>query len=296
MTNKTHSNHSVLVTLCISTWDANRQDRRASRDVAVANNVTDQRLCRLRKSLLPKTKALDVLAAEVRAARTFHYDNTHAWMHDGPRILTRANFDPYMTRMRMFKANFETAVLNVMAEYDEMRERARDVLGQLYDANDYPTRESLFTRYSFDTTIQPMPVSANLLDLGLESAEAEELRLKLERDMAETFAKANRRLWDDLFGRLAKLYEKLSDEKAYVMEETIDAVRKLAELLPRMNITGDPNLEVLAANLTTSLEGLSAEKVKHDPALRERKAKETQSVYHVMQSLRDRKVAIGRSQ
>lgn len=295
MTTKINSSHSILVTLAISVWDANRQDRRASQEVAIANNVTDQRLCRLRKSLLPKTKALDALTAQVRAARSFHYDNTHAWMHDGPRILTRSNFDPYMTQMRMYKAGFETAVLNVMAEYEELKEKARDVLGQLYDASDYPARESLFSRYNFDTTVQPMPVSANLLDLGLESAEAEELRQKLERDMADTFARANRRLWDDLYARLEKLTGKLCDEKAYVMEETIEAVRKLAELLPRMNITNDPNLEVLAANLTMSLDGLSAEKVKHDPALRGKAAEDTHKVFKVMQALRERKPLLTRT-
>lgn len=231
----------------------------------------------------------------VRAARTFHYENTHAWMHDGPRILTRANFDPYMVRMRQFKSEFEMAVLNVLGEYEDMKEQAKKVLGMLYDESDYPTRESLFTRYTFDTAIQPMPVSANLLDLGLESAEAEELRLKLERDMAETFAKANRRLWDDLFARLEKLYVKLSDEKAYVMDETIDGLRNLAELLPRMNITNDANLAVMAANLTSSLEGLSAASVKHDPALREKAAKDTGAVFSVMQALRDGKTAVAKS-
>jgi len=286
MTQKTNSKHSVLVMLEISTWDANRQDRKASLAVAAANNVTDQRLCRLRKSLLPKAKSLDQLAAHVRAARTFHYDNTHAWMHDGPRILTRSNFDPYMTQMRQYKANFDMAVLNVLAEYEDLKEQARSALGQLYLESDYPPRESLFTRYNFDTTTQPMPVSANLLELGLESAEAEELRLKLESDMRETFANANRRLWDDLYARLEKLYSKLSDEKAYVMEETLDGVKKLAELLPRMNLTNDPNLEVLAARLTSSLSGLSATALKSDPSVREKAVKDTHSVFHVMQSLR----------
>lgn len=296
MSKQTLSNHSVLVTLNIGTWDANRQDRRASKEVATANNVTDQRLCRLRKSLLPKTDTLRALESVVRAARTFHYENTHAWMNDGQRILTRANFDPYMVRMRQYKSEFEMAVLNVMAEYENMKAKAKEVLGLLYEESDYPTRESLFVRYHFETGIQPMPVSANLLDLGLESAEAEELRLKLERDMAETFAKANRRLWDDLFARLQKLYEKLSDEKAYVMDETIDGLRNLAELLPRMNITNDANLAVMAANLSSSLEGLSAAAVKYDPALREKAAKDTGAVFSVMQALRDGKTMVAKAQ
>lgn len=288
MTEKNHSKNSVLLTLSISTWDANRQDRRASQDVANANNVTDQRLCRLRKSLLPKSESITKLAAVVRAARTFHYENTHVWMHDGPRILTRANFDTYMVQMRTHKAAFDAAVLNLMAEYDDLKDKAREVLGQLYDPADYPVRESLYSRYSFDMSVQPMPVSANLLDLGLESAEAQELREKLERDMADVVARANRRNWDDLYQRLEKLYQKLSDEKGHVMEETIEAVRKLAEMLPRMNIAGDPNLDILSSNLVKALDGMSASKVKLDPAAREKAVKDTHAVFNVMQSLRHR--------
>lgn len=286
MTEKTFSGNSLLVTLCISVWDANRQDRRASNEVAAANNVTDKRLCRLRKSLLPKARVLDVLAAEVRAARNFHYENTHAWLHDGPRILTRANYEPYMTRMRGFKTDFDTAVFNLIAEYESLKHQAKGVLGSLFNPDDYPARDTLLQKYNFDTMLQPLPLASSLLDLGLDDAETDIIRQKLERDMADTFGRANRRLWDELFGKVEKLYTKLADEQAYVMEETIDAVRKLAELLPRINITQDPNLAVVAGNLTRGLAGVTADAVKTNPSVRLAAMSEVRLVYHVIQSLR----------
>ncbi len=274
----------VLVTLNISNWDANRQDRRVSALVADANEVKDKRLCRLRKSLLPKTEVMDRLFAVIRAARTFHYENTHAWMHDGPRILATSNFDAYMKQMRRYKADFETAVLDFITQYDDIKAEAEGVLGKLYDAADYPDKNTLRRRYGFETKIQPMPASTGLLELGLEPEEADAFRRKLEADMAETFQRANRRMWEDLYERLEKLYGKLSDEKAYVKEETIDAVRSLAELLPRMNITNDQKLDSLAAKLKDSLVGLSAESVKHNPSVREKAVADTQTVFNVMQA------------
>ncbi len=274
----------VLVTLNISNWDANRQDRRVSAAVADANEVKDKRLCRLRKSLLPKTEVMDRLFAVIRAARTFHYENTHAWMHDGPRILATSNFEAYMKQMRRFKADFEAAVLDFIAQYDDIKKEANGVLGLLYDAADYPDKNTLRRRYAFETKIQPMPASSGLLELGLEPEEAEAFRRKLEADMAETFQRANRRMWEDLYERLEKLYGKLSDEKAYVKEETIEAVRNLAELLPRMNITNDQKLEALAQRLKDSLKGLSADAVKHNPSVREKAVADTQTVFNVMQT------------
>lgn len=276
--------NAVLMTLNISNWDANRQDRRVSQAVAEANEVTDKRLCRLRKSLLPKTEVMDRLFAVIRAARTFHYENTHAWMHDGPRILATANFDAYMKKMREYKADFDTAVLDFLAQYPDICEEARGVLGKLYDPADYPRAAELKARYSFEMKVQPMPASTGLLELGLDAAEADALRAKLEADMRETFQTANRRLWDDLFARLEKLYTKLSDEKAYVKEETIAAVRDLAELMPRVNITNDARLEMLSQKLQTALTGVTANGVKNDPGIRAKVTAEARTVYHAMQA------------
>lgn len=276
--------NAVLVTLNISNWDANRQDKRVSQAVADANDVKDKRLCRLRKSLLPKTQVMDRLFAVIRAARTFHYENTHAWMHDGPRILSTSNFDAYMRQMRRYKADFETCVLDFLTQYEDIRNEAQVVLGKLYDSADYPDKSYLKNRYDFEIKVQPMPASSELLALGLEPAEADALRRKLEADMKETFDRANRRMWEDLYERLEKLKNKLSDDKAYVKEETIAGVRDLAELLPRLNITNDSRLEMLSERLKAGLEGISAESVKTNPSTRERVAAETQTVFNVMQA------------
>lgn len=276
--------NAVLVTLNISNWDANRQDKRVSQAVAEANNVTDKRLCRLRKSLLPKTQVMDRLFAVIRAARTFHYENTHAWMHDGPRILATANYDAYMKQMRAYKADFEGCVLDFLGQYDSIKGEARLVLGMLYDAQDYPEKGYLKSRYDFDIKIQPMPASGELLSLGLEPAEADAMRRKLEADMKQTFERANRRMWEDLYERLGKLMGKLTDSTAYVQEGTITAVRELAELLPRLNITEDARLDMLSQRLLKTLEGISAESVKHNPDARNRVAAETKTVFDVMQA------------
>jgi len=276
--------NAILVTLNISNWDANRQDKRVSQDVADANDVKDKRLCRLRKSLLPKTDVMDRLFSVIRAARTFHYENTHAWMHDGPRILLTANFDAYMTQMRRYKSDFENGVLDFLAQYDTIKGEAASVLGKLYDPADYPNQAALKSRYAFEIKAQPMPASTGLLELGLDPAEADAMRSKLEADMHETYARANRRNFEDLYERLAKLTSKLGDEKAYVKEETIAGVRDLAALLPRMNIMNDERLDMLSERLQKSLAGISAEAVKLNPDTRQRVAAEAQTVFNVMQA------------
>lgn len=277
-------NNCALVSLNIANWEANRQDRRVSTEVAIANDVKDQRLCRLRKSLLPKTAVMDELNAVIRKARTFHYSNTHDWMYQGPRILPTANASAYLTKMREFKREHELAVVKFLESYDAIREDAKGVLGSLYDENDYPPVEELRGKYGFDYVIQPMPAAGILLELGLESQDALEQKQKLEADMAKTFQQANRRMWDDLYARLEKLASRLGDDEAKVQGKTLSAVRELAELLPRMNITNDETLDAMAKKLTASLDGLSEDTVNTNPSTRERVKEETQTVFNVMQA------------
>lgn len=275
-------NNCVLVTLNISVWEANRQDRRVSAEVAEANRVTDQRLCRLRKSLLPKNTVQDKLQSVARAARNFHYANTHTWMHSGPRMLPTKNFDAYMTKMRAYKAEYEQCVLDFISEYDSLKVHAQYVLGSLYNALDYPDVTSLGRKFSFDTIIQPMPASDVLLELGLDTAEADEFRKKLEADMAKTFERANRSMWEELYSRLEKLYSRLNDESANVRAGSIEAVRSLAEMLPRMNVTNDETLEALSNRLQESLKGMSEAAVNNNPSTREKVKTDTQAVFNVM--------------
>lgn len=286
---------SVLVTLNISTWDINRQDRKGSASAAESHHVTDQRMCRLRKTLIPRTQELKALESVARAARTFHYENTHAWMHDGPRILTRKNYDEYMRTMRDYKVRFEAAVLNFITMFDESKAAAKAVLGDLYDEGDYPPRDTLYREYSFDTLVQPLPLSSSLLDLGLDSSESEALRLRLEQELTETFTRANRRVFEDFEARLVKLHSKVSDPVAPVLADTINGVAKLAALLPRINLLGNEGLDRLAEHVGFALEGVTAEAVKANPSVRGRVAYETGLAIKTLEALKGSPVNLSRS-
>lgn len=274
----------VLVSLNINAWEGHQLDKTVSREVADAKNVTDNSMCRLRKSLLPRVEVVLRLHRIMNSARTFHYKNTREWMHDGPRILMTKNVSHYMQGMRQIKANFEQAVLDMLAQMDDLKELAKANLGELYKESDYPSVDTLRHRYQMDYKMQPLPVSTELLDLGIATEDAKELQAKLEADMAETFERASRRNWEDLYERLERLYKKLSDEEAVVTAPALKAVQDMAEMLPRLNVTNDPKLEALSQRLQHSLGGLSAASLRHNPDTREKARSETQAVYNAMQA------------
>jgi hypothetical protein len=273
----------ILVSLSISHWDANSLDKLVSEAVATESGVKDQRMCRLRKSLLPKTRVMDQLSSVIRAARKFHYDNTHAWVHEGPRILTRANYDMYMRDMLRNQSEFKTCVLDFCAQYTDIKVAAEDALGKLYRESDYPGVETLASRYNFTIDPLPMPSATTLIDFGLDESETATLRAKLEDNMSSTFIKANKKMWEDLYGKLEKLTNKVNEEGAHVMDETIDGVKRLADLIPRINLLADERLDVVAKHIGAFLEGVTSKGIKVNPSLRDRVAKESKAALAAMQ-------------
>lgn len=277
----------ILVNLSIGHWDANGQDVQVSNEIAAEKKVTEKKMCRLRKSLIPPaTPALQVLMSCIREARKFHYENTHAWMNEGPRILTRGNYDFYMQKILMMKSEFSTNVLEFCEQYPNIKEKAKSALGSLYREEDYPSPGSILARYYFRVIPQPMPAAETLTEFGLDKEVEGTIRADLESSVADTFRAANEKMWSDLELKLFKLKDKLSNEGAYVMDGTIENVRKLANLYPRVNLTGDTDLDNFCYKLTDCLNGVSATKLQISPSLRARIATETASLYDSMHKLR----------
>lgn len=274
----------VLVNLTICQFDIHRKDSKISKEVADSNDVKDLKLCRVRKSLLPKTAQLKEVHAIAQKARLFHYENTHAWMFDGPRILMTSNFEAYSKKIREFEKEFQVAVNNLVDNYGTMKDQAKSLLGSLYNERDYPDKDKLKKYFQFKMKVQPLPSSASLLNIKFEGEDQDALRAELEADMAETFQKANKRLWQNLFEKLEKLYVKLQDEEATVRESTLKAVRDLVELLPQINITKDPKLEELANQLKASLDGLSHTSLNTNPDVRKKTTEQANKIFNVMQS------------
>lgn len=276
--------NAVLVTLTIGNWEAHREDTRVSQQVAKDNMLTDTRMCRLRKSLLPKSAVMKRMSAVIRAARAYHYENTHAWTMDGARILATSNFDSYMAQMRAFKLDFEAAVLDVALQYENLKQEAALALKTLFNDNDYPDANTLKGKYRFEISVAPMPASTDLLELGLDDDEASALRAKMEEDMRSALRNSNRRLWQELGSVVEKLKLRLEVKDRVVRKDTLAATLGLAELLPRVCVIEDPQLLSVANRLAELLRGVTSDHLKHNPETRERVTFGIQVIFNLIQS------------
>lgn len=282
---KVTSSNSVLVNLNIRTWQANVMDQGVSQDVATQHG-TDKRYARVWKTLIPKGKgtALGEIYAIEREARSFHYGNTLPWMHDGPRILTTENYSVYMKKMRNFRSAIEQKVVEFLNEYEAAKATAKADLKTLYREDDYPERERLAKRFSIDITVMPLPKAENLNESGLSPMEVERIKRDLEKDMAITFQRANEDLWNRLYSTVSNLQTRLKGDPKYLRENVVENSKEFLELLSRLNVNNDSNLESMRVQLKEKFAGLDAEALRKDAVLRSQKADDVDAIESMMAS------------
>ncbi len=251
------SKNCVLVNLTIRTWLANKQDSGVAAEVAQAKGVEDVKMGRYWKSLLPKCAEVDRINQVISQTRDFHYANSLAYMHDGPRILPTSHYEVYKNTMAELRAQFDIAVLALIAKYDSLKLDAKKSMGSLYNELDYPDKDYVRTRYGIETIILPLPVTDSLLELGFDAAAAAEMKDRVEAELSDRFRKNAHALWEQLSKNVEGLLKTLGDPKKAIQNRTLDVSRRLGQLLPKLNVLEDHRLDTVCQRMLEILDGVS---------------------------------------
>lgn len=264
---------AMLAGLNISAWSASKQDRAVTQEVH-DNHQAAPDAGRYTKALLAKA-ALSSIRTIATAARSYHYDMTLPWAEDGGRLLPATLYMDYAKNMASMKNQFDQAVSDFLAGYAEHVEDAKTRLGTMFNEKDYPA--DVKDKFKFGVTILPLPAASDFrVSLGKEHEE--EIKANIEIAMQESTQMAMSDLWHRVHDVIAHMRDKLRDYKTdengkviagIFRDSTIENVRALVTLLPKLNITDDPILKDLRADLEDSLQGLDVQDLREDDMLRE---------------------------
>jgi hypothetical protein len=246
------SRKAMLAVLNISRWSARKHDKKVSQEVS-ENHGANGNVGRYHKRLLPgDSKSLDRVRKSADAARDFHYQNTLPWGQDGSRVLTKANYFAYVTEMRKLRTEFEEAVQAFIREYPELRVNARNLLGTMYSEDDYPTTARLEGKFGFDLLFLPFP-DAQDFRVDLDDDEQQEIKKSIEQHAENATALAMRDVWNRLYEAVSRMTERLGNPDNIFRDSLVTNVRDLCELLPRLNIANDPNLDKMVQAVSSKL-------------------------------------------
>lgn len=269
---------AMLASLQISQWSARKHDKRVSAEVNEKYNGKDAG--RFNKVLATKDSLKEIQVA-VGAARTFHLEQTLPWGERGERLLPSKNYHAYSRKMRGCKQAFDNAVEAFVADYHQVIFEARQSLGGLFCREDYPDASEIRGKFDFQTIISPVPVAEDFR-VSLANEEIRSIQQDIERRVQQAHVAATRDLWQRLYQVVQHMVQRLSDPEAIFRDSLVGNIVKMTELLPRLNMDDDPQLEAMRRTIEQRLCGYSPAELRSDKQVRSTAADEARSVLDAM--------------
>jgi len=251
------SSRAMLCSLSISMWSARKHDPEASEEIAQRHGAQAD-AGRYHKVLLPKAALAEVhkIASE---ARQEHYFMTLPWDDNGYRVLPAAAYMDHTEKMRELANRFTPAVDTLAQQFGQLVEEAKVRLGGLFRSEDYPPPDELRSKFSFATKVMPLP-DAGDFRVALGDEEKERIKRQITAAVEASLQVASRELWQRLYDAVSHLAERLQAYKVTgqgvehpFRDSVITNLVKLVDVLPKLNVTADPELGRLAAEVRASL-------------------------------------------
>jgi hypothetical protein len=265
----------MIVSLQLGLWTGQRLDKAASAKVtADANAEADA--ARVNKHIIPKTslKAIQHAAGQLRL---HFYDRTLPWKDNGDRVLTRVMYPTFIEEHGRKKQAFTDAVIEFLRdEYPKEVARAEFRMGDLFKRSDYPSPRSLLERFYVNLEIGPVS-EAKDFRVTLDKDAREQIKSEIEQAQLSRIAEASKHAWDRLATTLGHFAERMSGDGVW-KDATVENLAELVDILPGLNITGDPDLNRIADEIKTNILGLTPKQLRKSPEARESVSEEAKRI------------------
>lgn len=287
MANDTLISRAMLASLRISSWSARKYDKKVTAETNAAHGA-DSDAGRYNKMLLPgDASSYKALTSHIAATRVLHYEQTLAWSDDGKRCLPIANFQNYTNLMRAAKHTYDALLGNFLADYPALRIASKVSLNGMWRADDYP--DDIASKFGFSIEYDPIP-SGGDFRVELSQAEIDILASNAENRVKGAFEDAHRDAVKRLYECVARIHERLAQPEAIFRDSLISNASELCDILTRLNIADDSNLDALRRQ-TAALATVSADTLRNDPVTRIQTANDAQGILDSMMAVYGKAVA-----
>ncbi len=261
------SRKGLLVAVVISCWEGRKTDKRATEASEKTHN-TESGVLRTRKKLLPGSKALEEVVRQGRRVRDFVTKNSLPWAMEGARVIKATEYLPFIQELRKRRLEYESTVGAFLEEYPTLRAQAVNQLGDLFNEKEYPSVERLARKFAIEIHFEPIPTAGDFrVELDAES------RADFERQQLEAEAKAKRECWMQLHEVVANAAKTLSKPDARIQDSLVNNILATCDLLGRLNVLEDPELEKSRAEIKEIANKISPDLCRQNSEEREKAAK-----------------------
>jgi hypothetical protein len=259
----------MTVNLQLGHWLGYRLDKDASSKVT-KDALAAEDAARVNKHLVPKESLKDVVSA-AGAIRHHFYEKSLPWKDNGDRVITRKLYMDFINEHGVLVEKFNEAVTDFLHnKYPAARDQAMFRMGSLWKPDDYPAIYELKHKFYVNLDVEEV---ADALDARLQPDNSKR-DARLQKAMAD--------VWDRLSKVVGHFLEKTSDEEAAFRDSLVTNISDLVDILPALNVIGDPRLDELAAEVKQRLCGYEPKDLRKKPEVRSAAAQEAAEIMETM--------------
>lgn len=280
----TLASRAIVVRLQIKQWSGRKLDREVTDEVNSTHGAADD-AGRYNKLLLPKTE-LEPIETIVSSTRKEFEKRTLPWLDKGGRIMNAAAVMENDRWLSGQNRKFMEAVDEFVQKYPALVDGAPNRLSGLFKREDYPDPDTLRDRYSMTLRKLPVPTPDDFR-VSMSEAQASVIRADIEAQVREGAAAAVKDVYRrvaDVTGRMAERLASYKPAKGkgdksegVFRDSLVENVRDLIEVLPMLNITGDPELVAMVERLRP-LAAWDAKVLRENADVRKDVAREAQKI------------------
>jgi hypothetical protein len=259
---------AMLCSVSISAWSGYKYDREASEEIADTHGA-EKDSGRFNKRLVPR-KELEEITKVIGLARRDHEFVTLPWSDNGYRVLPAAAYMDHTETMRKHSADFKAAVSRLEGRFEGLV-TSQSRLGTLFKVADYPGMRDengklrfafpneLRERFSFETKVLPLP-DADDFRVCMGDEDRDRIKRQIADSIQASLRVGTRELWQRLYKVVSHMSQRMTEygtakdgEKPRLYDSMITNIVEIVDVLPKLNIAGDTELDRMASEVRRSL-------------------------------------------
>lgn len=258
---------AILVRITTTMLGVSKKDKKASTDAAEKYNA-DSRAVSVNKNIWNVNNPIYKAIKTARGLITNTGEAlTGPWSDSGWRVVSTQGYGNFRQVLDDLTADFYAKVEVFVKEYDSLKSEARRMLGSLYDESLYLPVEEIRDAFRITIETEVLPDRSNVI-LDLDAARAEQIVADaVANDQRRTKAltdDTHKRLREELEGMVIALREygdanPGKKRNRSFKNSLVSRMAQMADLLPALNITGDPKMNKLGQKIAADLTVLSAD-------------------------------------
>ena len=275
-------------TLAIGMARFHRKDHLVTHEINTSKNATSDAGTYTKQLIQQKTGSYAELSEVVNEARKFHEEMTSPTKMRGVRLISAKNYMDYVEGIRERQDKFSEIKGRFLEDYEKYIDESKTRLGDMFNEHDYPHPSHLKERFYFESTCQPLP-DMDSVEMFVSGDELQGMKTQLEKDMLDNVNKNQRGLWENMYKTISRMADKCSKEigsKGSVFRDKhgrgmVSDLVKLCELIPKKDILGDNELELIRKDVEEKLL-VNPDDLKSDPVKREEIAEKASGIMDAM--------------